>query len=260
MIPLPASLKARRNKSTEKFLVDKARAWLGKDNRQNEIHATDLLDPRLAYFNKTDPRDLPDRLVNMFLVGKVLHAFVINALDEGSSVDATTTSLQSDEGSAYSEELGIHYSVDKKLHGRIRELKTSRSYYEPKDLEKDLGNYIEQLLVYMVAENTCDSQLCILFLNFRGEDGRTAPTFRAYDIVVSPEDLEELRKVMLETRKLLQTAIEAKNPNLLPICREFKCGRKNCDWYDRCKPDGRYGDPKWDGKAPKVQGSSKATD
>jgi hypothetical protein len=240
---------AKRNKSTERLLLDKARAWLGGDeNRQHELHASDLLDPRMAYFAKTDPRPLTDRLVTMFMVGKVLHAFVINSLDE----EGGPQTLSSDEGSAYSEELGIYYSIDKMLHGRIRELKTSRSYYEPKDVEKDLGTYIEQLLVYMVAKNACDSQLCVLYLNFKDDEGKTAPTFRAYDIVISEADLSAIREYLLATKELLQTALDAKTPELLPLCREFKCGRKNCEWYDKCKPEGRYGVPRWDGKAKQV--------
>lgn len=255
MIPLPESIKLKRNTSAEALLVRKARDWIETDDRAPGIHASDLLDERQAFFQHTDPRPLSDRLVSTFLVGKVLHAFVINAVDGVGSEDISA----SDTGSDYSNDLDITFSPDVVLRGIVRELKTSRSFYEPKSVE-DLRLYIEQLLVYMVAKGHTRSQLWILFLNFKDEERRTAPAFRAYDVVISEEDLAKLKEYLAERVQILKAAIAAGSYAGLPLCREWKCGAKNCQWYEKCKPEGRYGDPRFDSvsEAPKSTRAKKA--
>ena len=263
MIPIPDSVVVKRSKTAETLLADKARAWIEQEERAPGIHASDLLDERMAFFQHTDPRALPARLVNTFLVGKVLHAFVLQTI-ERKDVDHPHPDIhRTDAGSEHSDRLGVLFSPDSLHEGVIRELKTSRSFYEPKDHE-DLRIYIEQLLVYMAAKGHTRSQLWILYLNFRDEDRKTSPAFRAYDISLSEADLEQITVYLRERAAALKQAIETNNPDLLPLCREWKCGRANCEWYDKCQPKERYGDPRFDGQgdkmpeAPKVSRASQA--
>src|SRR6266498_1287873 len=243
MITLPESLKVQRNKASERMLLDKTRDYVTKDERTPGIHASDLLDVRQAFWKHVDPQPITDRLTVTFLVGRVLHAFVLGAVDGPDAVDIGNT----DDGSSRSDILGISYSPDKVLDGVVRELKTSRSFYEPKDV-KDLDIYIEQLLVYMAATQTTTSQLWVLYLNLRNEEGKTAPDFRSFDITISPEDLATVTQTLNESRENLEAAIAAQDWRRLELCREWKCGRGNCDWYDRCKPEGRHGTDEFDTK------------
>lgn len=242
-IPFPGSLGLKRNKAAERMLVEKARKFIESGDRTPGIHASDLLDELQAFYKHTSPSSLPDRLVNTFLVGKVLHAFVLQSIDDRPSVDLGIT----DDGSSVSD-LGFSYSPDKVLRGMVRELKTSRSFYEPKTV-RDLDSYIEQVLVYMAAEKTIRGQIWVLYLNFRDKEKKTAPAFRTFDVTISEEDLAVLRTWLAERTVVLADAIKRNDPTALPLCREWKCGRGNCDFYDKCKPDGRYGTKRFDGKA-----------
>lgn len=242
-IPLPESLAVARNKTSERMLLDKAKDYVTKDERTPGIHASDLLDTRQAFWKHVDPQPLTDRLTVTFLVGRVLHAFVLGAVDGPDRVDIANT----DDGSSHSDILGISYSPDKVLDGVVRELKTSRSFYEPKDV-KDLDIYLEQLLVYMAATQTTTSQLWVLYLNLRNEEGKTAPDFRSFDVSISPEDLQRVTEYLKESREQLEAAIAADDWRRLPLCREWKCGAGNCEWYAKCKPEGRHGTEEFDTK------------
>lgn len=252
MIPLPESLTVARNKSSERMLLDKAKDYVTKDERTTGIHASDLLDTRQAFWRHVDPQPLTDRLTVTFLVGRVLHAFVLGAVDNPGDVDINST----DDGSSHSDILGISYSPDKVLDGVVRELKTSRSFYEPKDV-KDLDIYLEQLLVYMAATQTTASQLWVLYLNLRNEEGKTSPDFRSFDVSISQDDLDKITQYLKESREQLEAAIAADDWRRLDLCREWKCGAGNCEWYGKCKPEGRYGTQDFDTKG--LRSSKKST-
>ena len=76
-----------------------------------------------------------------------------------------------DAGSSHCD-LGFDYSPDAFYDGLVREVKTSRSFYEPTSIE-DLGTYIEQVLIYMVATETLESEFWVLYLNLKDETGKT---------------------------------------------------------------------------------------
>lgn len=251
MIEIPSSVTLKRKKSREAELYDVSRTWLEKDERTPGIHASSLLDPLKGFWDTMNPGPLPNRLVTMFMVGKVLHAFILGA--HAGAVDINT----SDGGSSDSG-LGYVYSPDLVHEGMVREVKTSRSFYEPQDVG-DVDNYVEQLLTYMAPTNTLESELWVLFLNLKDETGRTAPAFRCYSVRISQEHLDAVKEQLKATTQQLATAIEKKDPAGLPLCREWKCGARNCEHYDLCQPEGRYGTPKFDnpgatrGKNPKTK-------
>lgn len=234
MLALPESVTITRNKKVESQLMEKARTWLEKGDRAKGLHASDLLDPRQSYWKYKKPHPLSDRLIPMFLIGKVLHAFVLNAVDE-----VPLNLDQTDEGSFYSEDIGIHFSPDHVKGGQPRELKTSRSFYEPKTA-KDVDFYLEQLLIYIAAMNATNGQLWVLYLNLK-EDGVTTPQFRCFTVTISKADLAAYKQKLQATRILLDNALKQNKPEVLPLCRPFKCGEKQCEWWGDCKPMGRFG-------------------
>lgn len=241
MIQIPESIEVSRNKKSEAMLLEKGRAWLEKDERAPGLHASHLLDPLQAYWQIKVPQPLGDREVVMFLAGKVLHAFVLGYVD-GVDVDIDA----SDGGSSYSGSLGVTYSPDKVLDGVVRELKTSRSFYEPKSID-DLGVYIEQLLIYMSATQTLESELWVLYLNLKDDNGKTKPQFRCYHLRISESDLKTTTDRLREGTGALKRALDGNDPSALPLCREWKCGFGNCPYYGiQCKPEGRYGTPEFD--------------
>ena len=123
------------------------------------------------------------------------------------------------------------------------EIKTSRSMYPPKGI-KDLSMYAEQLLCYMVAENQCTGKIWVLYLNLKDEVNRTCPEYRCYTVTVTKKALADYKKQILKTRKALELALTDKTPDSLDHCRQWLCNERFCEYWHKCKPEGRYGIPK----------------
>lgn len=236
MLLLPKSTTVERDKKYEQSLIDKTRAWLVKDSKDRKgIHASDLLDPRKAYFDKLYPQPLSDRMVGTFFVGKTLHAFFLSALQGKKGTDWST-----DSGSNEDKELGITWSADDLTNGIPHEFKTSRSKYEQST--SDLKSYLEQELIYMAASKSLRGRISTLMYNLpapRGQGWGSFPQFRSYKITVTKEDLKKYRLQIKQTANMLRTALKKKSFKNLPLCREFKC--MGCPHFERCKPEGRYG-------------------
>lgn len=215
-------------------MLEKSRAWLEREDRVEGIHASDVLSPRIGYWSTVDPKPLADRLVTMFLVGKVLHSFVLSAV-EGIQEDLDRT----DAGSRESKKLGIWYSPDRLVKGEVTEFKTARNFKAPDTLD-DLWTYVEQLVVYMAATETRASKLWVLYLNLRDEEKRTAPEFRCYTLSLSQADLARAKSEVRQRAEDLRQALEQKDHTGLPLCAEWKCGATKCDWWDQCRPEGRW--------------------
>lgn len=253
MITIPKSIQVSPSKKGEEFLNKKARKWIeeqgGDRSKEKLLHASDCLDPRYAYFSRLDPQPIPDRLVPIFLIGRVLHAFIICAV-EGKAFD-----LAADGGSNVSEELGITYSPDMNFNGKVREIKTSRSFYEPEGA-KDLSLYIEQLLIYLAGTNTTKGDLWVLYMNIKG-----GPQFRVYQVEISKSDLKKVQKEIKTITTLFHKVQKTGEFTKLPKCRAFKCSKKDCPYWERCKPEGRYGRPEatWKREEKEAESLGKAT-
>jgi len=240
VLTLPKGINVKRNRANEAKLLDKARAWLAQDERAEGIHASGLLDPRQAYWGIKKPQEISDRLVNIFLVGKILHVLI---LGQG----------KSDEGSFFNKELGIWYSPDSIRGGKVREVKTTRSFYAPKDY-KDLDLYLEQVLTYMAGANVLEADLDVLYINLRDEETkRTSPEYRCFKVTITEDDLKSVKKEVISVRKSIEkalTTVSSRHKNepwrALPLCREWKCSAGGCAWYHDCQPEGRYGEKKFD--------------
>ena len=238
MLKVP-TLKVNRDRKSEDRVMELMRAWIDREARTPGVHASDLMDPLFAYMQRVHGRKLTDREVSIFLVGQVLHAFIISAVEKKQGVD-----FASDSGTRFSKELGISYSMDM-FNGEVpREIKTSRSFYPPLD-QSDIDTYLEQLLIYMAAEDKLAGQIVVLYLNMKDKKGRTSPVLCVFTVRVKQTDLDRYKKQIVTTRKALEHAIETKNPKALPLCREWKCGENYCPYFTKqCKPAGRFGLPK----------------
>jgi len=235
MIQLPADLSIERNDLEEVRFLGQARTWLASQDKARlpGIHASDLLDPLKAYWQWADPKPHTDRQVFFFLIGKVLHHFVLASADPDTAKEAS--------GSGPKEALGIIFEPDLDREGYPTELKTNRSQREPNDLQKEYHHYLEQLSIYMVLKNVLSGALWILYINLKAPDNRTYPELRCYRVQMTEEQFYELEQEILKTRDLLAEAKETRNPSELPLCREWLCG-DNCAWFQTCKPSGRWPD------------------
>ncbi len=245
MLILPKSLAIERNEQAEKALVTKTKVWLekGNENRDTRIHASDLLDPLKAYWNRQHKEELDDVMVGNFFVGKVLHAFFETAL----AGKKGTSLAETDVGGTWDKSLGITYANDfQNEAGTIPgELKTSRAMNE--QTVKDLSAYCEQLCIYMACKKSLQGRLVVLRLTAKNlkKGYGTYPQYRAYAVSWSKAGLLAYRTSIKATVALLTKALKNKSPKGLPLCREWKCGKGNCGHWELCKPKGRYGLTKW---------------
>ena len=256
MLKLP-KLDIARNEDAEDALVETTKAWLTDEGKARDprIHASDLLDPRKAYWNRQHKEELDDRMTGNFVVGKVLHAFFSTAMNKKKGLSLEDT----DVGGTWDKSLGISFSNDwqkdcntkESPNGIPYELKTSRALNE--QTNRDLSSYLEQLCIYMAAKLSLVGRLVVLRLMAKDKKKGwgTYPQYRAYEISWTKKDLADYRKQIISTAKLLATAIKTKKPKdikMLPLCREWKCGEGNCGHFKLCKPEGRFGQKKWSKK------------
>ena len=235
MIELPPGLEVGRDEDAEKELMGRARKWIESDSAKREgIHASDLLKPRQGYWKALDPQPLSDREVGLFLVGKVLHAFVLSELQPG-HVDIRST----DEGSKYSDRLGLWYSPDKLGGSTPIEFKTSRGMYPAKTVG-DLETYLQQVLIYMAAEQSLEGRIVVCYTNAKDESNKTSPQFRVFTVSISPDELQALTLGIRKARDELADAITTRKYTALPLCSAWLCHPEQCAWWAKCKPEGRY--------------------
>lgn len=234
MIAVPTSLKVERNEEREGQLAATARRWIEAGERTPGIHASDLIMPRKGYWKHFDQQPLSDREVGLFMVGKVLHSFILH---EGSDHPLLSVT---DEGSRFDEELGLSYSPDKLQGGKVIEVKTSRAQ-KPAVYVDDLGDYVTQVLIYLACERVTEGEIWVLYLNARvGDTRRTSPAFRVFTVSISPEELVGVRRDVAAAVRALQVAIDSQDHRGLGLCPAWACKREQCGWYDRCQPEGRW--------------------
>lgn len=236
MLPLPKQLTIDRDYEEEKNLAKLAREHIERGDRTG-IHMSDLIDMRLAYFKWLTQQPLPDRLINMFVVGQALHAVMLCI--KGGTADYTRPP---DAGTKHFEE--IQYSPDflEMADGSPNEIKTTRSFYLPKVAylpdDKTYHMYLEQLVGYMACEDKLVGRLTLLYLNHK-EDNKTTPSIFVFKVTCSPEQLAAMRAVLTKAQNVLKDAKDRKDPSALPLCRSWKCN--DCEFFqDLCKPEGRY--------------------
>lgn len=253
MLKLP-ELSIERNEDAEEVLVETTKAWLQDEGKARDprIHASDLLDTRKAYWNRQHKEEMTPKMVGNFMVGKVLHAFFSTTMNKKKGLSLVDT----DVGGTWDKSLGISFSNDwekpckttESPNGIPYELKTSRALNE--QTNRDLSSYLEQLCIYMVAKSSLIGRLVVLRL--MGKDKSKGygsyPQYRAYEIRWTKSALASYRKQIVKQAKLLALALKTKKPKdikMLDICRDWKCGKGNCGHWSLCKPEGRYGTPKW---------------
>jgi len=240
MLRLPR-LTIVRNEFQEVRLAEKARAWIESENheRPTGIHASDLLDPRLAYWKAIHPKPLSERSIWFFVIGKILHHFIIDVHVPG-VIDPHTTDTGTHEAN------NIYFSPDlEDEEGHPIELKTTRAQSEPSDatLQKTYHHYLEQLTIYMVLQNTTRGYLWVFYISLKNAGSQTFPEPRCYEITMTTEEFLQFEQRIFATRDLLAHALEARNHSSLPLCRTWLCG-ETCLWWRECAPPERYTIPR----------------
>lgn len=229
MLLLP-SLEITRSELDEVRVYQEVKTWLERQDaeRSDFIHASDLLDPRLAYWRRKSPKELTERQVWLYSIGKVLHNLVL-ILEGGQTDTGTHTALD------------ILFSPDRIQNGEPVELKTHRGYAAPAPdrLQTEFSHYFEQLVIYCILKNCLVGHLWVLFINMKDRTNHTFPEIRCYTMTMTESQFYETESLVISIRDQLKIALETEDHTGLPLCRQWLCGER-CAWWNACRPEGRY--------------------
>jgi hypothetical protein len=246
-----APAKITEDPDTTKQVYDKLREYMAGQKQRDpaNIHASDLVYPRKAYWQRVCPKPPTDDEVSYWLTGLSHHYFMVYAQ---TGIDDTQ------EESLYDADLDVWYSPDlNKANGEFKTSRTWRIPEGPREAADTFQWYFKQCLVYAVAKNVTEWKLYVLFLTPppRSLDNRKVPVLKVYTLHYTKKQLAEARQTLKQEVAALKSALAAQSPDSLPLCGAGVCfkdvgqgrGRPKrrvplCKWWHECKPEGRYED------------------
>ena len=211
-----------RDEALERVVLDGMAASYGTGGRP-EIHLSDLLNPRWAYWQRVKPLPATDAEVQYFMAGRG-HEDVFGRLTGFTRGEPRTV-------------MGISYRPDfhsDPVEGLPRpcEFKTRRRNLAPDErVASDYSIYWEQLKGYVALEHTLcpeitSGDLIVFSLVEKQQDGKTKPDLRCYTATWEPDELGIEAERLASRRAALDAALigDATHEHL-PLCWPFKCGR-----------------------------------
>ena len=199
-----------RNREKENELMERIKNnW--EERERDGFALFEILNPRKAFFSRTDPQPLTDVEIMTFMTGKSIEKGLLKLLgyDHGESRQVE----------------GIWYAPDIRMP-EITEIKSRRRFL-PKEGEehKEFDNYINQHLSYCALENDVHGYLGVISL-VEKDGNTTRPEFAIYEVRYTVDELREKREALLVNRRLLEDALEAGDFSGLPSCPDWMCGKK----------------------------------
>lgn len=200
-----------RDAEFENELVDKiVKNW--GNNERPDIHLSDLISPRKAFFNKTLKVDATKDDVFTFLVGTGIERELGKLLGEK---HAKTQNVA-----------GIFYSPDFELPN-ITELKSRRRGLAKEGEESEVyDHYLRQLKGYLALSDQREGNLIVFSVAEKVDDSyKTKPELAAYRVRIDSEESKTVLAELLQTKELLEEALRTNEFRGLPLCEDWLCGR-----------------------------------
>ena len=211
-----------RDKEFEDEIVAKIVNNWGTNERE-DIHLSDLISPRKAFFNKK--LKLPPTKEDVF-------SFLV-----GLGIEDKLGKLMGEKHAKTQVQHGIHFSPDFRLPD-ITELKSRRRGLPKEGEELDtFGHYLKQLKGYMALSEEQAGNLLVFSIAERfDESGKTRPELAAYRLRCTTEELNETLETLLTNKEGLLKALEDDDFKSLPLCEDWLCGRsiKTCVSLPQC--------------------------
>lgn len=221
-------IKIKRDREMETQVMEGICDYYSQRKRgDDEIHVSDLVTPRKAYWSRVKPKRTTYREAMYFLSGEVIH--------EGFQ------RILAGEAEKKIQDLGVKGSRDLVWMGHRIEIKSSRKWTIP-DLPDD--SHIDQELSYLALENVKEGNILGFYIcpgrTYSG--GRvTIPEIRVWRITLSDKQVAKLRKQIVASRKALVTALKKRDPLKLELCPTWHC--KECKWNNEDECDPKNTDP-----------------
>jgi hypothetical protein len=228
-------MKIRRDEQFADEIKQKLRALQLAKRRDlgSEIHISEILNPRKAYWTRTLGERVTDESIGFFIAGEAFHRVVQDAM-----------------GSEFSEHKlrlpGIVGTAD--FRGAyLCEIKTSRKWTVPSDPDP---YYVEQETAYQAMDDREVGYIFVIYFTAgRKWDGTKPSTLEmvAWRVELSKQDRADIRARLLQDAARLNKALGKKDPLLLQLCADWMCAgiyknevQRVCPYYKECQPEGRY--------------------
>lgn len=195
-------------------VLDTCRRWLSRDNRDAEIHVSDVIDPRQAVLRRLYGSRLGEREVTLFISGRSYHE-IVEALVADNLLHREVEVRWG----------GVVGHIDATPDGVPFEFKSSRSW-KPAPVTDLSKRYIRNLGYYVALHNP-DRELGVGKLGVlyvAAKDKLTGgPPLKLYTITYN--DLGGIRSDVLCRREAIEAVLDGRKPFAeLPDCdqNEFK--------------------------------------
>jgi hypothetical protein len=206
-----------RNHEVELDIINRIQnQWNSKTYNRTGYALYEILHPRKAYFDRTQPKPPTIEDICYFISGKSIERGFTDSigLDHGKNRTAS----------------GINYSVDIRCQEYpIIEIKSRRSNLPDIGEEEDtFAHYLNQLRAYMALDRISQSTLVVVSLNEKVDDSwKTQPVIAAYTVQFDEMELKRTRTDLKIRKQALKSALEGEIPfTELPLCEDWMCGRK----------------------------------
>jgi len=201
-------MEIKRSIDIENFIWQKL--ILGLDKKRQGIHASDLIYPKKAYWQRISPLP-PTREEVMYWLSGQSHERIFLHIS-----DLKHGGARQWEGIWFSPDIMFDFPV---------ELKTTRRGYVVKEGEEaeKYKHYLKQLSYYCAMTNSTKGWLVVWYLTMITNNQNTAPDLFAYEVNYTEKELENIRQDLLCLKNNLITAIDKRNPDSLPDCDAFLC-------------------------------------
>lgn len=226
-LKLPTKVKLTRSLSRERAIVAKLRANVEAFERKIEdpIHVSDLLEPRKGYWQRVLPKPFSDSAIMYFSMGYMGHEFLLGKKDSGSRTEGDLT--WSPDGPTDDMLIPVPDTIVVEV-----KITTKRTVATTKS---ELHKFLLQTVAYMAKEGKNKAEIWVWYLGAPGN-----PKIVVFNVELPDKSLDTYSKRLQKGTKELRMALTKKDHTLLPLCTKDFCYRSKCEWYDDCKPEGRW--------------------
>lgn len=197
---------------------------------RKEIHLSDLLASRKAYFSRILPKPPTIEEILYFLSGNAIEKELLLILKKKHGKVKKTN--------------GITYTVDARLP-KITEIKSRRRALPKEgDEEREFDYYIQQHSGYCALDGEKSGHLLVVSLAEKVDaSNKTKPMLAAYKVKYSKDDMEVVLDGLVQIKEILELALTGDQMYIesLPPCPQWMCGKsiKTMDTKPKCLTCGR---------------------
>lgn len=209
-------MKCTRDTSIEQFLLEEIQEKLFA-NKRDEVHASDLLSPKQAYWKRVMPMKATKQEIMYWLSGHAHESIFLYVSD-----------FEHGKAKQWN---GIWYTPDVCFNFPA-ELKTTRRGYVVKEGQElqMYEHYLKQLRFYCAMEDVGQGWLIVWYLTMIDPDNQRRslpPDYFCYRVELEQEELEATRKEMKELHVNLNMALKTNDINGLPDCESWMCYKEH---------------------------------